>query len=440
MGKMKAQPKQYDWFAQKPDPAPPPVAPQWPAPLKPGAYNGIVGDVLDLIRPHSEADEAALVVQFLAATANLIGRYPYFVAQGTRHFLNLFVCLVGATSRGRKGSSLDQIMLPLRAVDEHWAQYRIASGLSSGEGLIYRVRDPIEQRTPIKERSRVVGYQTVVTDPGEDDKRLLVVEPEFGRVLQVIEREKSILSPVMRQAWDSGNLSNLTRNSPLTATGAHVSIVGHVTRGELDRFLTDTAVANGFANRFLWVCVKRSKLLPEGGDLHRVDFAPISRQLAEIVQKARGMGEMRRDPSLREQWADFYAKCARGETSMFDAATSRAEPQTMRLACQYAVLDQSAIVQQSHLDAGLALWKNAEDSARLIFGGKLGDPVADEILNALRAEGTGGLTQTEISHRWDRNKPAAEIARALNVLLGLALVRRETEDTGGRPATRWFAI
>ena len=72
---------------------------------EPAAYYGIIGDLLDIIRPHSEADEAALIVQFLIAIGNLITRCTYFVAQGTRHYLNLFACLVGATSRGRKGSS-----------------------------------------------------------------------------------------------------------------------------------------------------------------------------------------------------------------------------------------------------------------------------------------------------------------------------------------------
>src|SRR5262249_26546163 len=160
-------------------------------------------------------------------------------------------------------------------------------------------------------------------DPGVEDKRLLVVEPEFGRVLQAAEREGNTLSSVMRQAWDSGKLGNLTRNSPHAATGAHIAIIGHVTRRELDRFLTDTNIANGFANRFLWICVKRSQLLPEGGELHHVDLAPISRHLAAIVDKGRRIEEMSRSWDLREQWAAFYAKCAQGATSMFDVATSR---------------------------------------------------------------------------------------------------------------------
>ena len=41
--------------------------------------------------------------------------------------------------------------------------------------------------------------------------------------------------------------------------------IGHITVEELRRNLTETETSNGFANRFLWCCVRRSKLLPEGG-------------------------------------------------------------------------------------------------------------------------------------------------------------------------------
>jgi hypothetical protein len=52
----------------------------------------------------------------------------------------------------------------------------VVGGLSSGEGLIHAVRDPVEKQEPIRERGSraVTGYETVVADPGVADKRLLV--------------------------------------------------------------------------------------------------------------------------------------------------------------------------------------------------------------------------------------------------------------------------
>ena len=107
------------------------------------------------------------------------------------------------------------------------------SGLSSGEGLKWAVRDAVEAHEPLKDRGRIVGFQPVIRDHGVADKRLLVIESEFAQALKVMEREGNTLSPTLRQAWDSGNLRTLTKNDPVVATDAHVSILGHITREEL---------------------------------------------------------------------------------------------------------------------------------------------------------------------------------------------------------------
>ncbi len=120
-----------------------------------------------------------------------------------------------------------------------WCKGNVASGLASGEGLIWNVRDPIKRKEPIREAGKktgkIIDYQEVIADEGIDDKRLLVMESEFASVLQVCSRDRNTLSAVMRQAWDTGYLRTMTKNSPARATDAHISIVGHVTRDELRR-------------------------------------------------------------------------------------------------------------------------------------------------------------------------------------------------------------
>src|SRR5262249_33688502 len=120
---------------------------------------------------------------------------------------------------------------------------RVGSGLSSGEGLIWEVRDPITKRERVKEKGQPVRFEEVEADPGVTDKRLLVFEPEFANVLRMIERQGNILSAVLRMAWDSGSLRTLVKNNPARATGAHVSLIGHVTAEELHRYLSTTEVA-----------------------------------------------------------------------------------------------------------------------------------------------------------------------------------------------------
>ena len=94
------------------------------------------------------------------------------------------------------------------------------------------------------------------------DKRLTVVETEFAKVLRVSRRENNTLSTILRQCWDDGALRVMTRNSPLMATGAHVSIIGHITPLELRQELKTTDMASGFINRFFLVLVKRRLSAP----------------------------------------------------------------------------------------------------------------------------------------------------------------------------------
>ncbi len=410
----------------------------WPAPPPEEAYHGLAGDIVRAIEPHSEADPAGLLVQFLVGFGNLLGRGPHFLAEADLHFTNLFAVLVGATSKGRKGSSWGHVRRILEAVDPVWASERIQTGLSSGEGLIWAVRDPIEKVEPLREKRKVTSYQNVIVDSGIKDKRLLVMEPELSSTLGVMRREGNILSPVIRSAWDSGELRILTKNSPAQATGAHISIVSHITRDELRRRLDKTDMGNGFANRFLWICVRRSRLLPEGGNLSEASVRPLVERLKEVIGFARGTGEMHRDDQAREDWIKVYTSLSEGRPGLRGAITSRAEAQVMRLACLFALLDRSEMIRRVHLRAALALWEYADASAAFIFGDLLGDPAADHLLRVLRGQ-PGGLTLTQIHGVFGRNRHATEIGRALGVLQEHGLARCIHEETGGRPAERWVA-
>lgn len=391
------------------------------------------------IAPHTEADPVALSVQFLVAFGNVIGRGPHFTVEATRHGLNLFAVLVGVTAKARKGTSWGHNRRAFDAVDSSWAAACIQSGLSSGEGLIWAVRDPIEREEPIKEKGRLTGYTTVWADPGVTDKRLLVIEEEFAATLRVWGRDGNTLSAQIRQAWDTGDLRVLTKNSPARATAAHIAIIGHITRDELRRYLDSTEAANGIGNRFLWLCVRRANVLPEGGRIGDVDLAPTLARLQGAVGFAREAGELRRDDEARRAWAAVYPELSEGKPGLLGAVTARAEAQTMRLACLYALLDCSAVVRADHLNAALAVWEYAEASARFIFGDALGEPLADEILSSLRSR-PEGMTRTKIRDLFGRHRRAEEIARALTFLAERGRARMVSEETGGRPVERWFAM
>jgi len=301
---------------------------------------------------------------------------------------------------------------------------RIKDGLSSGEGLIWAVRD------------------STSGDSGIKDKRLLIVESEFVSCLKVMRREGSTLSPVVRNSWDHGDLNILNKNSPAKATNAHISLVAHITTEELKRYLDSNEYGNGYGNRHLFVCVHRSKCLPDGGSLRDSDLSHLIDQLKETVEFIKELGDVRIkfDEKARSLWREIYPGLSEGKLGLLGAIIARAEAQVIRLACVYALLDCSLTIKIEHLKAALAVWDYCEASCRYIFGDKVGDPVADEILISLRGINPEPLTRTEINKMFKGHKKTAEISLALGYLQSLGLAKPKTQATRGRNAEEWVAI
>jgi hypothetical protein len=324
-------------------------------------------------------------------------------------------------------------------MDGEWATRCQLNGLASGEALVSAVCDPVTKKEPIRKQGRVVEYQDIITDHGVNDKRLLVIEPEFARLLQVAERENSTLSANLRLGWDGNPLQVKTKKETMKATGAHVGLIGHITGDELRRLLTDTATFNGFANRILWVCVQRSKSLPDGGNLDPRLLDPIISRLKVAVGAARTITKMERDPAAAGLWRTrLYDELTQDRAGLLGFVTLRGAAQVLRLSCVYALLDGTAIVAVPHLLAALEVWRYCYDSARFIFGEALGDPSADTILQALRRS-PGGITRTEISRLFHNNAKPGVIQGALGVLQRNGHARVELEGETGRKVERWSA-
>lgn len=426
--------------------APPPTSPaediapteaEWPK-LDPTAYHGIAGQFVAAVEPASESDPVALLIQFLVGFGNAVGRTAHAVAEADKHYLNEFAVLVGQSARGRKTASWGQVRSVLNEAEREWCENRCASGLSSGEGVIFNVRDPVESNEAVRERGKPVRYEKVISDEGESDKRLLVVETEFANVLKQTERQGNTLSAILRQAWESGNLRTLTKNSPTRATDAHVSIIGHITADELRRYLTATESANGFGNRFLWYAVKRSKLLPEGGSVDTAALAAIIRSTQAALVFGRHCERIDRDDAARNLWREVYPVLSRDRYGLAGSLTGRAEAHVLRLSLLYAVLDLSTVVRPEHLTAAIALWEYCEASVRCVFGDSTGDPLADELLALIR-KAPNGITRSELREFIGTKTPAERIGRALGLLFRAGLARSEQRETGGRPAELWFA-
>ena len=272
------------------------------------------------------------------------------------------------------------------------------------------------------------------------DKRLLALETEFANVLTVARREGNTVSRVIRDAWDGIDpLATMTKE-PLTATGALISAIGHITAHELRVMLDQVSMANGFANRFLYAVVKRSRLLPHGGAFEEAEARVIGKSVGEAVAEARTINRVTMTAEAATYWEKIYPELSRERSGLFGVMVGRAEAQTIRLAMLYALLARSKQINFDHLEFAHAVWDYSEASVHYIFGDALGDPVADEIDKALRGAGENGMARTDISALFNRHRTSAQIGMALGRLeeCGLA-VPMQGPSKGGRPTQLWIS-
>jgi hypothetical protein len=236
-------------------------------------------------------------------------------------------------------------------------------------------------------------------------------------------------------------LRTLTKNDPIVASDAHVCIIGHITADELRAELTATDSANGFANRFLFVAVKRSKLLPFGGDqADEGELRAFATRLRERAELARTRGAIGMTTDARTMWAKVYPELSDGGDGLHGAVTARAEAQSLRLALLYCLLDGHDQINDRHLLASLAVWDYCNRTARFVFGSSLGDRTADEILRRLQHAGDAGMTRTEIRDVFGRNLSTEKIGMALELLRRRGRATCETVNTGGRPSEVWRIV
>lgn len=401
----------------------------WPV-LDGAALHGLAGDIVAAIDPHTEGDPTAVLINLLAMFGSAVGRAPHVQVGATRHGTNTFFVLVGKTSRARKGTAHDESLRLLSLADPQW-KGRVVGGLSSGEGLIHAVRDATYKL--------LKDGESVLDDPGVEDKRLCVVEPEFASVLKVGHRDGNTVTECLRRAWDGNDLRTLTRSLPLVATNPHVTLIGHITEDELKRNLDDTSQTNGFFNRFATACVRRSKLLPHGGAVPDPELAAFAGRLSRAIQTARRRGRIERDPQMKVMWEAVYEELTLERPGMLGSITARAEAHALRFALLYALMDEVPSIECRHLEAALALWEYCEDSAKYLFGEATGNPIADRVLGALRTA-QSGLSQNALLDLFGRNVSAVKITAALETLAGLGRITSKEEQTGGRPRTVWELV
>jgi len=287
----------------------------------------------------------------------------------------------------------------------------------------------------------VTGEVPTMIQKGVDDKRMLIVEEEFARFLGVGLRKGNPLSATVREAFDSPlYLSAKSKTDPETATGAHVSLLAHVTPIELLSILNRVEVGNGFINRMLFIESRETKRMPRAIVPDWLEYPELIRNIKDAIEFAKNSGRMQWSHESGTMWDNWY-KTRHISGGSIGSILARAEAHVLRLAMIYALLDWRTEISVRHLKAAMAVWDYAAQSAKRIFGNTTGDKLADRIYAfTLR---NGASSRTDIHEALNRNVSSADIDMALFTLVGSGLVKISPEERNGAlvelvsPVTGW---
>lgn len=399
----------------------------WPDPLRPEAMPGLIGDFINEATKNSEADPAAILITLLSQFAISCGPNPHLMVGDTKHYARINGVVVGESSNARKGTSIGPVKAVFSSVKR---SCKTSPGpLSTGEGIIYAVRDEAEDKKMSTDNSQC-------RDSGVDDKRLLVIEEEFSASLHATKRDGNTLSSVLRTLFDSGDCEPLTKTSKISCTSAHIGIIAHITLSELKKLLCENDKVNGFGNRFLWICARRSKLVPFPGPLP----INIKQKMAEHIESAIELAHKSNEYSLtneaKQLWADCYPDLSVSRSGTAGAIIARAAPIVLRLALTYCLFRKSNVIDTEDIESALAFWRYADQSANFIFDGNTIDD--KKIHKILKCIGADEKTKTEIRCEAFSNHISKQILEdLLEELVSYKIIERETSKTGGAPKTTY---
>lgn len=410
------------------DPAPGLPRPARPGPVPdPAVFSGFVGDAVTLLDPTTEADPVAVLANLLSAGGAIIGPGPFLRLGDDRHPALIWALTVGATAAGRKGAATATARRLLAEAVPDFITSNTGSGLSSGEGLIEAVKDA----SPDDQDGPELG-----------DKRLWLVESEYGVTMTRARREGSSLGGVLRQAWNGEDLGVMNRLR-LHATAPHIALIGHISPRELRAKMQDSELAGGTYNRFLPLFVHRNLLLPESNGAPADLVTQLASEWRTVLARAALVGEVHLTEDARQLWREVvYPALAGSEDGEGPLAefTARAAPYAKRLAMVYALLDGSDRIDTGHLTAAWALVRYARASAAHILGAAAngtGDPRLDKLSAAVRAAGPEGLTGNQI-YRMFKQLTAVDRSELTAALLKLPHFASAPLPGEGKHATVYF--
>lgn len=398
---------------------------RWPT-LESDAMYGLLGEAVMEIAPYTEADPAAILLTLLTLTGISIGSGPRIHAGLEPQPARLQLWIVGESALGRKGSSWGAARTVFLTADEGLMSNRVLSGFGSGEALV-----------------------DAAADEQANDSRLVVLAREGGHLLSIIKRQGDTTSTVLRDAYDTDTLAVRSRAKTSVAKLAHIGLIAHITPADLVGGLTETQIRNGFANRGLFCASRRQQLIPRGKPAP-VTVDRIASVLGDAIRAVRHISMITFEENAGYAWDIAYGCFGQdAPTPLLRDLEARGDMHCLRLAMIFALVDGSKVIERSHLNAALAVWRYCRDSARYVFGPEGAMEEARELSEVARAkkkfeddlaklnealQTAGQLSGTEQRQVFANNRTSAYVGMLRKELISRGeAAERDGSNNVGRP-------
>lgn len=387
---------------------------------KPAMFYGLLGDTARIASDGREISPVSAALAAMTWLSAHIGRNLIVPVGDKWHRLNLFGLHIGASAFAGKGESLALMQRIARVLDKAGAPLgtTFTGGLSTGEGLACLIHDGYTE-----------GKKEYAPIP---DKRLLIIEEEFGALLARMRRDGNTLSGALRGAWDGLSIAPAIKGTKVWASNPHCSMHACITPTELCQMLTKGDMSNGFANRFLMIFAERVAVVPNPWRTDPEVVEDLACQYRSVVEWAlRGYPDRDEVQALpmttdaRALWDRTYRnwKEAAREDGLAHL-TERRYPMALRIAGLFAATDRVERTELRHLEAAIAWINYCIDTVHYVFGqGRLRerDQVARDHALRLREyllDAAGWRSRTTIANELFKKRiKADELTAALDWLL-----------------------
>lgn len=291
-------------------------------------------------------------------------------------------------------------------------------------------------------------YSTTPDNGGTDDKRLYVVEAEFGGAMAAASRDKNTLSATIRTCWDGKDISPLVKNAAWSTSSPHIVITVHITAAELIDRMSDVDALSGFLNRFVILHIARAKLVPMPIPTPVADIERIAADVVGAVcfaiggdVTARNINSVTMSHEAIRYWCEQYPALTAEQPGIAGALLVRTEIYARMFAMIFALLDKTSVIEVQHIKAALAWVDYWRASVTYIFqtlsakaeAERLNDTAAD-VLEFIRQH--PGCTRTVITTGFKNKMTSIQITGVLNHLMNAApalIKEKQLPRADGKP-------